>query len=155
MLIVILKCLSTFSSQVILNHVHYHKIILASSSLAISCKSVTVATRQQDLSFACFTSELRPIFRCARSFSTLQVQVVLWRYCGLFHAAAVSLLSPEKLSDNHPLRGTTAAWPNKYNWFKWVMSSEKKMAWNHTCWCKLQSFLNSVPFSNNNVLTAF
>ena len=42
-----------------------------------------MATRQYDLSFTCLTSECKPIFRCARSFSTLWVQVVLWRCCGL------------------------------------------------------------------------
>ena len=40
-----------------------------------------------------------------------------------------------------------ATWPNKYNRFKWVMSSDKKiLAWIRTSWCKLQAFLNSVPF---------
>ena len=64
-----------------------------------------------------------------------------------FHPAVVSLLSPEKLSDNHPLGEAPATWLNKYNWFKRVMSSDKKtLAWNRICWCKLQSHLNSVPF---------
>ena len=96
----------------------------------------------------CLTSEWRPVFSCARSFSTLRVQIVLWRSCGLFHPTVVSLLSPEKLSHNHPLGEALATSPNKYNWFKWMMSSDttKTLAWNRTCWCKLYSCLNSVPF---------
>ena len=98
--------------------------------------------------FVCLKSEWRPIFSCERSFSTLRVQVVLRRSFGHFHPAAVFLLPPEKLSDNHPLGEALATWPNKYNWFKWVMSSDKKktLAWNRICWWKLQSFLNLVPF---------
>ena len=44
----------------------------------------------------------------------------------------------------------SATWPNKYSWFKRVMSSDKikQLTCNRTCWCKLQSFLNSVPFFN-------
>ena len=110
-------------------------------------ESVTVATRQHDLSFAYLTSVWRPMFRCARSFSTLRVQVVLRRSFGYFHSTAVSLLPPEKLSDNHPLGEAPATWSNKYNWFICVMSSDKKtLAWNRTCWCKLHSFFNSEPF---------
>ena len=149
-LIIESKSISDFSSQVILSDVRYHKYH-HHLYWQISCKSVTVATRQHDLSFACLTSECRPIFSCVRSFSTLRVQVVLRRSFCYFHPAAVFLSPPEKLSDNHPLGDSLATWSNKYNWFKWVMSSDKikTLAWNRTSWCKLQSFLNSVPFFNN------
>ena len=100
------------------------------------------------LSFACLKSEWRPIFSCARSFSTLRVQVVLRRPFCSFHPAAVFLLPPEKLSDNQPLWEALSTWPNKYNWFKLVMSfrQKKTLAWNRTCRCKLQFILNAVPF---------
>ena len=118
MFIIVSKCISTFSSQVILN---FTIINIITSSIAnfmhilkfqISCKYVTVATRQHDLSFACLTSEWRPIFRCARSLSTLWVQVVLWLSGGLFYPAVVSLLSPEKLSENDPMGEAPATLPN-------------------------------------------
>ena len=102
MLIIVSKCISTFSSLVILNNVHCHKYH-QHHHWQMSCKSVTVATCQYDLSFACLTSEWRPIFRYTRSLPTLRVQVVHWRSCGLFHPPAVSILPPAKLSDNHPL----------------------------------------------------
>ena len=73
----------------------------------------------------CLKSEWRPIFSCARSFFTLRVQVVLRRSFGDFYSAAVFLFPPEKLSENHPLWEALATWSNKYNWFKWVMSSDK------------------------------
>ena len=77
-------------------------------------------------------SEWRPIFSCARPFSTLRVQVVLRRSFRHFHPAAVFLFPPEKLSDNHLLGKALATWPNKYYWFKWVMSLDKKntVSWN-------------------------
>ena len=78
MLIIESKCISAFSSQVILSDVRYHKYH-HHLYWQISCKSVTVATRQHHLSFACLKSEWRLIFSCTRSFSTLRVQVVLKR----------------------------------------------------------------------------
>ena len=59
-----------------------------------------------------------------------------------FHPAAISLLPPVKLSDTHPGEAL-AMWLNKYNWFKWVMSSDKKktLLWNRTCWVSI-----AVPF---------
>ena len=103
MLIIVSKCISVFSSQVILSDVHYHKYHHRHHQ-KISCTSVTVATSQHDLSFACLKSEWRSIFRYARSFSTLRVQVVLRRSFGHFYPAAVVLFPPAKLSDNPPLR---------------------------------------------------
>ena len=128
MLIIETKCVSSFSSQVILSNVRYHKYH-HHLHWQISCKSVTVAPRQHDLSFACLISEWRPIFSCARSFSMLRVQVVIRQSFCYFHPAAVFLLPSEKLSDNNPLGEALATWPNKYNWFKWVMSSDKKRHW--------------------------
>ena len=133
MLIIELKCISAFSSQVILSDFRYHKYD-RHPHWQISCKSVTVATRQRDLSFACLKFEWRPIFSCARSFSTLRVHIVLRRSFCYFHPAAVFLLPPEIPVDNHPLGEALATWPNKYNWFKWMMSSDKKtLVCNRTC----------------------
>ena len=96
MLIIVSKCISTFPSQVILNDVHYHKYH-HHHHWQISCKSVTVATRQHDLYFACLTYDWRPIFRCARSFSTLRVQVVLWRSCGLLSGRGFLIVARKAL----------------------------------------------------------
>ena len=94
MLIIESKCISAFSSQVILSDVRYHKYH-HHHHWQISCKSETVAPRQHDLSFAGLKSEWKPIFSCARLFSTLRVQVVLSRsFCYLL-PAAVFLLPPE------------------------------------------------------------
>ena len=66
----------------------------------------------------------------------------------LFSSSHGFLIVARKLSDKRPLVKVLVTWRNKYNWFKWMMSSDKKtiFAWNHICWCKLQFFLNSVPF---------
>ena len=102
----------------------------------ISCKSVTVAPRQHDLSFACLKSGRYSVVQdrshapgpgCSKAFFLL------------FRSAAVFL----KLSDNHPLGEALAMWPNKYNWFKWVMSSDKKKHWLVDAKCSL---FKSVPF---------
>ena len=144
MLIIVPKCISNYSIQVILNDVHYHKYH-HHHHWQISRNSVTLATRRHDLNCASLKSEWRPIFSGERSFFTLRVQVVLESPIGLFHPAAVSSLPPAKLSDNHPVGETLARWPNKYNCFKWVMSSDKKktLAWN------CSPFLNYVPFFKN------
>ena len=42
-----------------------------------------------------------------------------------------------------------ATWPNKYNWFKLVMSVKKKLAWNRTCWYTLQSHPHWVLHPNS------
>ena len=103
MLIIVPKCILSFSIQVFLNDVHYHKYHRYHHRWQNPCKSVSMATRQNDLFCAILKSDWRPIFSGARSFSTLLVQIVLGRPFGLFHPAAVSLLLPAKLSDNHPL----------------------------------------------------
>ena len=146
MLIIVPKCISTFSSQVILNDVRYLKRHQHHRRQR-SCKSVTVVTRQHDLSCAYLKSEWRPIFSGARSFSTLRVKVVLRRPFGLFHPAAVSLLPPAKLSNNHSLEEPLETWPNKYNWFEWVMSPNKQKHWfeNTPVGSNCSLFLNSVP----------
>ena len=155
MLIIASKCISAFSSQVILSDFCYRKYH-QHLHWQISCKSVTVAPRQHDLSFACLKSEWRPIFSCARSFSTLRVQFVLMRSFCYFHLAAVFLLPPEKLSDNHPLgKLRQRDRINITGLNEWCRQTKKISTWNGTCWCKLQSFLNSVSFLQqySNVLT--
>ena len=92
-----------------------------------------------------------------RSFSTLRVQAVLWRSCGIFHPSAIFVLSLEKLFDNHllaKLRERDRIDTTGLN--EWCRQTTNKLAWNRTCWCKLQS-LNSVPFfpQFSKVLTAF
>ena len=142
MLIIVPK---SISRQVILNNVHYHKF---HHHWQIPCQSVAVATRRRQhvLSCAFLKSELRPIFIGARSFSTLRVQAVLGHHFGIFHHAQASSLPPAKLSDDHPPGEAPETWPNKYNWFKWVISPEKTLAWNRTCWCKLQSLFKFSTF---------
>ena len=55
----------------------------------------------------------------------------------------------QQCSQTIVLWGCSATLPNKYKWFKWVLSSENILAWNRTCWCKFQSFLNSVHLFRN------
>ena len=64
-----------------------------------------------------------------------------------FHPAVVSLLSPEKLSDNHPLgKLRQRDRINITGLNEWCRQTKKLLAWNRTCWFKLQFLLNSVPF---------
>ena len=86
-----------------------------------------------------------------RLLSTLRVQVVLGRPFGLFHPAAVFLLPLAKLSDDYPIDEVLVTWPNKYNWFKWLMWPEK-MTWNRICWYKLQSLLKFKTFFSKMLL---
>ena len=129
MLIIVSKCISTFSSQIILNDVHYHKYH-QQHHWQISCKSVTVDTSQydlsfgfSDLSFAIWVEADIPVCKIVlHALGPGCSMALLWS----FHPDVVSLLSPEKLFDNHPLGEAPATWRNKYNWFKWVMSSDTK-----------------------------
>ena len=75
--------------------------------------------------------------------------VALGRPFGLFHLAAGIPHRRQKGSPTIILWWKALAmWMNKYNWFKLVMSPEKKaLSWNRTSWCILRSFLNSAPFS--------
>ena len=41
----------------------------------------------------------------------------------------VSPLPPAKLSNDHPLEEALAMWPNKYHWFKRVISPEEHWLW--------------------------
>ena len=92
-------------------------------------------------------SACKPIFSCVRSFSTLRVQVVLRHNFGHFNPVAVSLLPPEKLSNNQPLG---KLWQrdriNITGLNEWCRH-KKTLACSRTFWCKLRFFLNSVPFS--------
>ena len=58
----------------------------------------------------------------------------------VFHPTAGSPFPPAQLSDNHPLGEALATWPNKYHWFKRVISPEKTDFESHLL-VKLQSFL--------------
>ena len=54
----------------------------------------------------------------------------------------VSSLPASKVLRRSSFAKALATWPNKYHWFRWLMSPEKKTrTWNRTCWCKLQSLL--------------
>ena len=55
---------------------------------------------------------------------------------------------PHFLTVNLSDDSNVTSWPIKYNWFKRVMSP-KKLAWNRTCWCKLQLFFKFSTFFSN------
>ena len=62
----------------------------------------------------------------------------------VFSSGRGSLLSPENLSDNHPLEKLRQRDRMSITGLnEWCHQIKKKLAWNRTCWCKLQSFLNS------------
>ena len=84
-----------FSSQVMLNDVHNHKYH-HHHHWQISCKSVTVATRQRYPSYAIIKSEWRPIFSGARSFTMFRVKVIPGRPFGLFHSGCSFLIAASK-----------------------------------------------------------
>ena len=103
MLITVSKCISTISSQVILKDVHYHKYHPSASSLANFMQ-------ERD----CGYTPAQSIFCVSRIWVEADIPLckivlhapgpgcsmaLLWS----FHPAAVSLLPPEKLSDNNPL----------------------------------------------------
>ena len=67
--------------------------------------------------------------------------------CWSFQSGRGFLIAASKALRQSCSGEAPATSPNEYNWFEWLMSSDKKLlAWNSTCWCKLQSFLSSVPF---------
>ena len=107
--------------------------------MQIPYQSVSVDTRrlQPVVSSAFLKSELRP-----SSFSILRFHVVLGRPFGIFNPATGLLIAARKALRRSSSGEALATWPNKYNWFKWVRSPEKKLAWNRTCWC------NSVLLKN-------
>ena len=100
MLIILLKCISTFSSQVILNDVHYHKIS-SSSSLANFMQErdcgYTPAWSIFCLSHIWVEADIPVCKIVLHAPGPGCSMALLWS----FHPAAVSLLSPEKLSDNY------------------------------------------------------
>ena len=147
MLIIESKCISSFSSKVILSDVCYHNYHHY-LHWQISCKSVTMATRQHDLSFACLKSDWRAIFSCARSFSTLRVQVVLRRSFCYFHPAQFSYCcqnsSPKIILCGKLWQRDRINITGLNEWCR--QTKTNPLDWNRTCWYKLPSFLNSVPF---------
>ena len=149
MLIIVSKCISIFFKPGHFKDVHYRKYH-QHHHWKISCQSVTVATRQHDLSFACLTFERKPIFRCARSFSTLRVQV-LWRCCGL----SIRPRLPYCRQKSSP---TIILWEssgkhdriNITDLNEWCRQIKKKWLGFRTCWRKLQSFFKfSTDFNNS------
>ena len=148
MLVIIPKCIS---SQVILKDVHYHKYHLH-THWQISCQSVIMATRQRQSVISCafLKSEWRPILSGVRSFFTLRVQVVLVSFWYFPEGCKYPHCPSAKLSGDHPLG---KLWQHDRinvgltGLNEWCRHKEKNLAWNRTCWCKLQSLLNSVPFS--------
>ena len=61
----------------------------------------------------------------------------------------VSPFPPVKRSDEHPLGEDLATWPNKYKWFTWVISPEKKPTWNRICWTNCSRFFKFRTFFKN------
>ena len=102
------------------HHHHHHH-------WQMPCPNVVVATRRRQpvLPSAFLKSEWRQIIHGARSFSTLQVQVVQLSPFGLFHSTPGFPIVPARPFDDHPL----AKWLNKYHRSKLVISSEKHWLW--------------------------
>ena len=106
------------------NDIHYHKYH-HHHHLQIPCQSVSMAARwhQTFLSCAFLKSEWRPIsvvqdhFPCSESL----VHIVLWRSFSLYHSVSGFLIAARRSSFGEAL----ATWPNKYHWFRWLMSPDK------------------------------
>ena len=150
MIIVIPKCITR---KIILNDVHYHKDH-HHHYLQIPCQSVYV--------LGCKMTRNSSVFCLPQ----IRVEADIQWYTIVLHApgpestlfygvllvfiirSQVSTLQQAKLSDDTSFEETLATWPNKYHWLIWLMSPEKKpLAWNRTCWCKLQSLLTFSTFS--------
>ena len=72
--------------------------------------------------------EWRPIIIGTKSFSMLRVwvHIVLWCSFSLFHSVSGFLIVARKAVRRSSFAEALATWPNKYYWFRWLMSPENK-----------------------------
>ena len=84
------------------------------------------------------------------------VYVVLRHPFSLFHSSPDFLFATSKALIRSSSGEARVVWPHKCHRFKLklLMSPEKKLAWNQTCWCKLQSLLKFSTFFSN-ILQSF
>ena len=53
------------------------------------------------------------------------VHIVLWRSFSLYHTVSGFLIAASKALRRSSFADALATWPNKYHWFRWLMSPEK------------------------------
>ena len=149
MLIIAPKCISTFSSQVILNDVHYHNIIsiIIDKFHARAWPWLHAST----IYLVPFSNPSGADIQWCKIVLHAPNQLCSVASFWSFPSGGGFLIAASKALKHSSSWEALTTWPNKYNCFKLVMSSDKNktLAWKCTWWGNLQSLFKFSTFLEN------